>query len=80
MPDAPEPMLVVLDNRKRAPLGKLATETHYLAHREASGRIVLEPAAILTRAELALRDDERFWARVARALDEPTERIEPDEL
>lgn len=80
MHDHAAPVLVVLDNRKRAPLGRIATHSHYLVHREASGRIVLEPAAILTETELKVRDDDRFWARVNRALDEPTDPMDLDAL
>lgn len=44
----------------------------YLARREPSGRIVLDPAITLTEAELAVRDDADFWGRVTRTLEEPT--------
>jgi hypothetical protein len=69
--------LVVLDDRMRAPLGRIADRKEYLVHREPSGRIVLEPAVTLTEAELRLHDDAAFWARVATAIDEP---VTPFEL
>lgn len=70
---------IVLDERMRAPLGRIADRKEYLAHLEAGGRIVLEPAVTLTEAELRLRDDAAFWARVAKALEEPATPFElPD--
>jgi hypothetical protein len=64
--------LVVLDERMRAPLAKFADRKQYLVHREANGRIVLDPAVTLTEAELQLRDDAGFWARVAELVEAPT--------
>jgi hypothetical protein len=75
-----EPTLITLDERKRAPLGRLATQQHYLAHRAPSGRIVLEPAVVVAETELRLRDDVEFWARVNRALAEPTSELELDDF
>jgi hypothetical protein len=77
MAKRPDGTLIMLDDRGRAPLGKVADHDEYLVHRYADGRIVLEPAVTLTRAELNLRDDAAFWARVAKALEEP---VAPFEL
>jgi hypothetical protein len=69
------PTLLELDDRKRISLGRLARHGRYLATVFDDGRIVLEPAAVISEAELRLKDDERFWSRVADAAKKPTQEV-----
>ena len=48
-----EAVLVELDQRRRASLGKLATHPRYLATVESDGTIILKPAVVMTQAEAA---------------------------
>ena len=46
-----------LDSRKRINLASIATRDAYKVTREPSGRIVLDPAVVLTEDELAVLSD-----------------------
>ncbi|HET6965295.1 MAG TPA: hypothetical protein VFH58_11020 [Acidimicrobiales bacterium] len=53
-----EPVLVTLQDRSRANLGKLAQHDRYLVHREPDGTLIWEPAEVMTVAEAHLLADE----------------------
>lgn len=72
-------MLLELDGRRRLTLGKLAEHDRYLVSVLDSGRILLEPAVVMTESEFALAHDEAFWARVAESAKGPFEPL-PDDL
>jgi hypothetical protein len=71
--------LVSVDERKRITLGTMATHDQYLATTFEDGRIVFEPAVVVTTAEQRVADDLDFWARVAAASAEPATEV-PAEL
>jgi len=51
---ADERVLIELDERRRATLGKLGRHRRYLAHEEPNGVIVLIPAVVMTETEMRL--------------------------
>ena len=65
-----------VDERHRVSLGKLAEHRRYVATRDPLGRIILEPALVLTQTQLRLLQNDELWARVASALEETAEPFE----
>jgi hypothetical protein len=63
---------IELDARNRAPLGKLATSDRYIATVDAAGRIVMEPAVLLTTTELRLLKNDAYWTAADEAAGEDT--------
>lgn len=63
-----------LDTRKRVSLAKIATADSYMITAEPSGRIILEPAVVMTQTEAQLMADGALRERVAQreAADGPT--------
>jgi len=59
--------IIQLDNRGRISLGRIATSDTYVVTVEDGGRIILEPATVLTFAEERALSDEGLRARVAEA-------------
>lgn len=53
-----EPILVTLQDRYRANLGKLAEHDRYLVHREPDGTLIWEPAEVMSVTEARLLADE----------------------
>ncbi len=53
--------ILTLDSRKRANLASVADHDHYVMTREPSGRIVLDPAVVLTEDELTALRDSTVW-------------------
>lgn len=53
-----EPVLVTLQDRSRANLGKLAEHDRYLVHREPDGTLIWEPAEVMSITEFRLLSDE----------------------
>jgi hypothetical protein len=53
-----EPVLVTLQDRNRANLGKLAEHDRYLVHREPDGTLIWEPAEVMSVTEARLLADE----------------------
>ncbi len=60
-----------LDTRGRLSLGRMATSETYVVTVETGGRIILDPAVVVTRAEERLLSDEGLRVRVAAAMDNP---------
>lgn len=64
-----------LDARKRVTLGNAATSTQYLMTVEDSGRIVLDPAVVMTQVERDYLENTEAREAVARALSRPNETV-----
>ena len=60
-----EPVLVTLQDRSRANLGKLAEHDRYLVHREPDGTLIWEPAEVMSVTEARLLADERLMKVIA---------------
>jgi len=60
-----------LDSRKRLNLAKIATSDSYIVTTEANGRIVLDPAVVMTKAEAALIANGELQQQVAASLANP---------
>lgn len=60
-----EPVLVTLQDRSRANLGKLAEHDRYLVHREPDGTLIWEPAEVISVTEARLLADETVSKTVA---------------
>ena len=75
-----ETRVVRPDGRHRVSLGGLVRDTQYKVTVGDGGRILLEPAVVLTETEARLAGDDGFWERVAAAAAQPRERFELDEL
>lgn len=52
-----EPVLITLQDRSRANLGRLAEHDRYLVHREPDGTLIWEPADVVSLAEHAVLAD-----------------------
>ena len=55
-----EPVLVTLQDRSRANLGKLAEHDRYLVHREPDGTLIWEPAEVISVTEARLLADKEL--------------------
>lgn len=75
-----EPVLLEKDSRGRIALGKVADAQRYLVHREANGRIILEPAVVMSASEQRLLSDPAFIARMTAAASAPTSSLVLDDL
>lgn len=73
-------MLFQKDSRGRLPLGQLLDHDRYLGSRDDQGRIVLEPAVVMTATEERLLSDPEFRARMTEAASAPVEELDLDEL
>jgi hypothetical protein len=60
-----EPVLVTLQDRSRANLGKLAEHDRYLVHREPDGTLIWEPAEVMSVTEARLLADESLMKVIA---------------
>ncbi|OII28861.1 hypothetical protein BIV03_01000 [Curtobacterium sp. MCBA15_016] len=56
-----------LDSRKRINLASIATRDSYQVTREESGRIILDPAVVLTEVELAALQNTEMRDMVAKS-------------
>jgi hypothetical protein len=73
-------VLLQKDSRGRVPLGSMGTADRYIARADSEGRIVLEPAVVLTATEERLLSDPAFIARMSEAAKAPSDTFELDEL
>lgn len=60
-----EQVLVTLQDRSRANLGKLAEHDRYLVHREPDGTLIWEPAEVMSVTEARLLADEGLMKVIA---------------
>ena len=60
-----EPVLVTLQDRSRANLGKLAEHDRYLVHREPDGTLIWEPAEVMSVNEARLLADDALMKVIA---------------
>lgn len=67
-----EQVLITLQDRSRANLGKLAEHDRYLVHREPDGTLIWEPAEVMSVTEAHLLADERLMKVVAENRADPT--------
>lgn len=58
-------VLISLQDRSRANLGKLAEHDRYLVHREPDGTLIWEPAEVMSVTEARLLADEGLMKVVA---------------
>jgi len=72
--------LLVKDARGRVTIGGLSDADRFLAYRDGSGRIVLEPAVVMTATEERLLSDPAFVDRMAAAAAAPAEPLDLDDL
>ena len=72
--------LVEKDSRGRLSLGSVLTSDRYLVSCDAHGRVVLEPAVVLTAAEERLLADSAFRADMTIAATEPAQALDLDSL
>lgn len=74
-------VLVRADQRGRISLGGIARPNEqYKVSADSFGRIILEPAIVLTATELAVMNDEPFWSRIAKSVHQTHETFELDDL
>jgi hypothetical protein len=70
--------LAMLDGRKRVNLAQVATTDTYLMFVEKSGRIILEPAVVMTEEERAILEDSAVRPRLGGAVAEAGGRAPPE--
>lgn len=80
IPAATEPVLFQKDSRGRLPLGQLATADRYLGTLDSEGRIVLEPAVVMTATEQRLLSDGDFVNRMTKLASAPASAVDLDDL
>lgn len=67
-----EQVLVTLQDRSRANLGKLAEHDRYLVHREPDGTLIWEPAEVMSVTEARLLADEGLMKVIAENRADPS--------
>jgi hypothetical protein len=67
-----ERVLVTLQDRSRANLGKLAEHDRYLVHREPDGTLIWEPAEVMSITEARLLADQGLMKVVAKNRADPS--------
>ncbi|MFA5565225.1 MAG: hypothetical protein WC184_04695 [Acidimicrobiia bacterium] len=72
--------LLVKDSRGRVTIGNLSDAERFLAYQDSSGRIILEPAVVMTATEARLLSDPEFARRMAKAATSPTEPLDLNDL
>lgn len=70
-------VLIELDERRRASLGKVGRAEHrrYLAREEPNGVIVLTPAVVLTETETRLWGNPELVIEIERTITDPATRV-----
>lgn len=72
--------LVEKDSRGRVSLGSVLSADRYLVTADESGRVVLEPAVVMTATEERLLADRGFRAEMTAAASEPASDLDLDDL
>jgi len=72
--------LIELDNRRRAPLSKLAKAEHsrFLVSVSEDGTIILTPAVVISEMEARLRANPQLMAEIEHSIAHPEESVEFD--
>ena len=65
-------VLVTLQDRSRANLGKLAEHDRYLVHREPDGTLIWEPAEVMSVTEARLLADQGLMKVIAENRADPS--------
>jgi hypothetical protein len=73
-------LLVEKDSRGRLSLGSILSADRYLASVDDQGRVLLEPAVVMTATEERLLSDGAFRAMITAAAQEPASEIDLSEL
>ena len=70
-------VLIELDDRRRASLGKVGRAEHrrYLAREEPDGTIILEPAVVMTETEARLLANPQLVEQLNQAIVDPSRRV-----
>ncbi len=68
-------VLIELDDRRRATLGKLASHDRYLARELPDGAVFLEPAVVLTVTELRVNSNRKVVEQIVEAIEKPETRV-----
>lgn len=76
----PTELLVEKDSRGRLALGRVADADRYLVRREPNGRIILEPAVVMTATEERLLSDPDFISRMTQAASANASPLDLDDL
>jgi len=71
-----EPVVISVQSRGRANLGKLADHDRYLGHTEPDGMIILEPTEVISLTEKKLVADSALMASITESRAHP-ERLVP---
>lgn len=74
------PFLVKKDTRGRVSLGTVLTDGQYLVSCDSEGRVILEPAVVMTAAEQRLLTNPAFLRQMNAAAATPSERVELEDL
>lgn len=60
-----EPVLITIQDRSRANVGKVADHDRYLVHREPDGTLIWVPAEVISSTEARLLRDENLRKTIA---------------
>ena len=72
--------LVQKDSRGRVSLGSVLTEDQYLVTCDIEGRVILEPAVVMTAAEQRLLTNGAFLRKISEAAEAPATGLDLDEF
>ena len=70
-------VLIELDERRRASLGKIGRPEHrrYLAHEEPDGTLIFVPAVVVPESQARLMGNPELVEQIERAIAEPKTRV-----
>jgi hypothetical protein len=67
-----DPVLITIQNRSRANVGKVADHDRYLVHREPDGTLIWEPAEVISTTESRLLADGQLLKVIAANREDPS--------
>lgn len=67
-----DPVLITIQNRSRANVGKVADHDRYLVHREPDGTLIWEPAEVISTTESRLLADGHLLGVIAANREDPS--------
>jgi hypothetical protein len=70
-------VLIELDDRRRASLGRIGRPEHrrYLAHEESDGTLILVPAVVMPESEARLLANHDLVEQIERTVADPSTRV-----